>query len=120
MKTQVRAFLESVQEMLPWIEDAEVVTFESPTKVEEKGVLTVPRERIRETLEFLRDHEAAQFESVVEILGVDWPQRPKRFDVIYELLSFRMNTRMTVKVQAAEAETVCPPIGIFAKARFVA
>ena len=51
----------------------------------------VDRARIIETLQFLRDDPVAQCVSIIDISGVDFPQREKRFDVVYHLLSPKLN-----------------------------
>ena len=60
------------------------------------GELTVSVDpaRLIETLQFLRDDPAAQFVSIIDISGVDYPQREKRFDVVYHLLSPKLNRRV--------------------------
>jgi len=42
-------------------------------------------------LQFLRDDNACQFKTLVDICGADYPQRAKRFDVVYHLLSMHSN-----------------------------
>ena len=59
-------------------------------------------EGVARLLGFLRDDPACQFTSLVDICGVDWPAREKRFDVVYHLLSMRRNTRLRVKVEVRE------------------
>jgi NADH-quinone oxidoreductase subunit C len=66
--------------------------------------LIVDPARILETLQFLRDDPAAQFISIIDISGVDYPRREKRFDVVYHLLSPKLNRRVRVKV-ATDADT---------------
>ena len=46
----------------------------------------------------LRD--VADFKILVDICGVDWPQREKRFDLVYHLLSLTKNARIRVKAKA--------------------
>ena len=60
--------------------------------------LTVDPARITETLQFLRDDSAAEFVSIIDISAVDYPEREKRFDVVYHLLSPKLNRRIRVKV----------------------
>ena len=73
---------------------------------EEHGeiVLTVARDRIEDALRLLRDEHA--YQQLMEIAGVDFPQRAERFEVVYMLLSLTKNHRVTVKVQAAESTPV--------------
>lgn len=59
--------------------------------------LTVRSEDIVEVLKYLRDHSSCQFEVLIDICGVDYPEREKRFEVVYHLLSPRLNKRIRVK-----------------------
>ena len=54
-----------------------------------------------------------EFRTLVDICGVDWPERAKRFDVVYHLLSLTKNRRIRVKVQAAEGENVPSSAGVY-------
>jgi len=69
---------------------------------EEHGeiVLTVARDSIEDALRLLRDDHA--YQQLVEIAGVDFPERAERFEVVYMLLSLTKNHRILVKVNAAE------------------
>ncbi|XP_054714017.1 NADH dehydrogenase [ubiquinone] iron-sulfur protein 3, mitochondrial-like [Uloborus diversus] len=53
-------------------------------------------------LTFLKDHHLAQFESLVDIAGVDVPTREYRFEIVYNLLSLRYNARIRVKTYTDE------------------
>ncbi|KAJ3327608.1 putative NADH-ubiquinone oxidoreductase 30.4 kDa subunit, mitochondrial [Blyttiomyces sp. JEL0837] len=55
---------------------------------------------------FLRDHTACQFKQVADIAGVDYPTRPNRFEVVYNLLSVRYNNRIRVRTYANEISPV--------------
>ncbi len=69
---------------------------------EEHGeiVLTVARDRIEDALRLLRDEH--QYQQLMEIAGVDYPDRAERFEVVYMLLSLTKNHRIMVKLSAAE------------------
>ena len=45
-------------------------------------------------MQFLRDDERCLFWCIIDITAVDWPEREKRFDIVYHLLSPRRNQRM--------------------------
>ncbi|NRG18672.1 NADH-quinone oxidoreductase subunit C [Rhizobiales bacterium] len=64
-------------------------------------------------LRFLRDDASCQFINLVDICGVDWPSRERRFDVVYHLLSPRQNLRVRVKVEADEDSQVPSAFGVF-------
>jgi NADH-quinone oxidoreductase subunit C len=69
---------------------------------EEHGeiVITVARDSIEDALRLLRDDH--QYQQLMEIAGVDYPQRAERFEVVYMLLSLTKNHRIIVKTTAAE------------------
>jgi len=73
---------------------------------EEHGeiVLTVARHSIADTLRTLRD--AHDYQQLMEIAGVDYPDRAERFEVVYMLLSLTKNHRIMVKCNAAESTPV--------------
>jgi NADH-quinone oxidoreductase subunit C len=64
-------------------------------------------------VQFLRDDPRLQFVNLTDICGVDWPQREKRFDVVYHLLSPRQNARIRVKLMTDEATPVPSLTGLF-------
>lgn len=71
--------------------------------------LVVPAERIAAVLRTLRDDKECLFEVLIDICGVDYPEREKRFDVVYHLLSPRRNQRIRVKCEV-DAETPVPSV----------
>lgn len=73
---------------------------------EEHGeiVLTVARDRLVEAMTILRDGHA--YQQLMEIAGVDYPERAERFEVVYMLLSITANHRLLVKVNASETTHV--------------
>jgi NADH-quinone oxidoreductase subunit C len=62
---------------------------------------------------FLRDNPACLFTCVIDVTAIDWPAREKRFDVVYHLLSPRINQRIRVKAEVGEGETVASLIDIY-------
>jgi NADH-quinone oxidoreductase subunit C len=64
-------------------------------------------------LTYLRDDPACEFKVLIDICGVDWPARAKRFDVVYHLLSLSKNRRIRVKVETNEATAVPTAISVF-------
>ena len=73
---------------------------------EEHGeiLLTVKRDSIEDALRLLRDEH--EYQQLMEIAGVDYPQRAERFEVVYMLLSVTRNHRVMVKVTASEKTPV--------------
>ena len=68
--------------------------------------LTVKREEIANVLKALRDTPELEYQQLMEIAGVDYPDRPERFEVVYHLLSLTMNRRIRVKISTDEATPV--------------
>ncbi|MEZ5907428.1 MAG: NADH-quinone oxidoreductase subunit C [Hyphomicrobiaceae bacterium] len=75
--------------------------------------LEVERDQIFQVLRFLRDDPRCRFECLIDICGVDWPEREKRFDVVYHLLSLRQNQRIRVKVQTDAKTPVASALSLF-------
>jgi NADH-quinone oxidoreductase subunit C len=84
------------------------------------GELTVnvARERITSVLTKLRDDNACQFEILIDIAGVDYPARANRFDVVYHLLSPRLNQRIRVKLETNDSDPVASVIPVFPAANW--
>ncbi len=70
-------------------------------------------EHIIQLLTFLKDDVQCGFISMIDICGVDWPQRERRFDVVYHLLSPRQNLRIRIKLMVAEDEFVPSATSVF-------
>ncbi len=68
--------------------------------------LTASLGALIDTMRFLHDDARCQFICLIDICGVDWPGREKRFDVVYHLLSPKQNLRVRVKVACDEDEAV--------------
>jgi NADH-quinone oxidoreductase subunit C len=71
--------------------------------------LTVRRESIVEVCRALRDTPGLEYQQLMDIAGVDYPDRPERFEVNYHLLSLTKNRRVRVKVTTDE-QTPVPSI----------
>jgi len=66
--------------------------------------LDVKREGVVDALRILRDQLA--YQQLMEIAGVDYPERPERFEVVYCLLSLTKNHRLRVHVSTDETKPV--------------
>jgi NADH-quinone oxidoreductase subunit C len=73
----------------------------------------VDRESLVETMTLLRDTPGLEYQQLMEIAGVDYPDRPDRFDVVYCLLSLTRNHRIRVHVQTDEVKPVPSVTGIW-------
>ncbi|WP_395623048.1 NADH-quinone oxidoreductase subunit C [Sphingomonas daechungensis] len=68
--------------------------------------LTVRRESVVDALRTLRDTPGLEYQQLMEIAGCDYPERPERFEVNYQLLSLTKNRRIRVKVLTDESSPV--------------
>jgi NADH-quinone oxidoreductase subunit C len=75
--------------------------------------LTVRRESIVDVLRTLRDTPGLEYQQLMEMAGVDYPDRPERFEVVYHLLSLTRNRRIRVKVSTDEATPVPSVTGLW-------
>ena len=75
--------------------------------------LDIARDKIVDVLTYLRDDPKCQFVVLIDICGVDWPARENRFDVVYHLLSPRLNQRIRVKLRTDEQTPVDSVIPVF-------
>ena len=67
---------------------------------------TAERDALTPLMTTLRDDPRFQFQQVMDICGVDWPERAERFDVVYNLLSVTLNHRLRVVVTTDAATPV--------------
>ena len=79
------------------------------------GELTIVAEtaRVLDVLKFLRDDADGQFVCFTDITAGDYPERDKRFEVVYQLLSPKKNARVRVKVATDETTPVPSAIPVF-------
>lgn len=80
-------------------------------------IIYVAPEKIIEFLKFLRDDEKLSFKILLDVFGADLLGiREPRFEVIYNLLSLKLNNRITIKVALEEDEKIPSVISVFSAA----
>jgi NADH-quinone oxidoreductase subunit C len=86
----------------------------------ERGELTlhVHTSAIVRVLIYLRDQPNCQFKMMVDLCGVDYPEREERFEVVYHLLSLKHNQRVRIKVTTDEGTPVPSVTGVFGAANW--
>ncbi|MCH7485768.1 MAG: NADH-quinone oxidoreductase subunit C [Proteobacteria bacterium] len=84
----------------------------------ESGELVVGArlEAIDRVLKFLRDDINCQFKLLMDVCGVDYPEREQRFEIVYNLLSLTHNLRIRIKVACDEDTPVPTATGVFSSA----
>ena len=84
-------------------------------RLEELMLETTP-DKVVALLTFLRDDPKCLFKQLIDICGVDWPEREKRFDVVYNLLSLKLNRRIRIKVATDETTPVPSVASVYSSA----
>ncbi|WP_240796910.1 NADH-quinone oxidoreductase subunit C [Terasakiella sp. SH-1] len=79
-------------------------------------ILHARRDAIIKVLKFLRDDANCQFKFLMDVCGVDYPEREERFDVVYNLLSTSHNLRARIKITTDEDTPVPSVTSLFSAA----
>jgi len=80
--------------------------------------ISVAPSNIASFVEFLRSDNRCKFSTLVDITGVDYPDRTKRFDVVYHLLSMYQNHRIRLKVSVRENESLYSIVSVHPSANW--
>ena len=76
-------------------------------------MLWTTSEHVVRLLTFLRDDSNCLYKLLVDVCGVDYPEREERFEVVYNLLGLKHNQRIRVKLSAGEDAPVPSVAGVF-------
>ena len=76
-------------------------------------VLCVSSEGLLDVMAMLRDAPQFAFEQLMDLCGLDWPERPLRFEVVYNLLSLSRNQRVRVVTEVADGGSVPSVAGLW-------
>lgn len=79
---------------------------ESAESFRDQVTIRVYKDRIVEVCKFLRDTPELEFDFLTDLTAVDYPSRPKRFDVVYHLYSMTRNQRLRIKAVVGEGEAI--------------
>ncbi|MBL4757957.1 MAG: NADH-quinone oxidoreductase subunit C, partial [Rhizobiales bacterium] len=82
---------EMLQELKDYLDGALADEMLSSEIADNELNLEIQIDHILRVLKFLRDDSQCRFVCFIDICGVDYPGREKRFDVVYHLLSPRQN-----------------------------
>lgn len=69
-------------------------------------ILTVPLKKKNNILFFLKKHSNTRFDILTDIIGIDYPNKKKRFKIIYNLLSILYNVRLYIQISVNEKQSV--------------
>ena len=104
---------EALNDLSAYVNEVRGSLLESSVIAYGELTLNTTPDHIISLLTFLRDDVQCGFVNIIDICGVDWPTREKRFDVVYHLLSPRQNLRVRIKLQVAEDEGVPSATSVF-------
>ena len=76
----------------------------------------VEKDKIVEIIRFLKDAAGLEFNFMMDLAGVDYPERRERFEVVYHLYSLKNKKRIRLKVRVPEERPVVPTITSLYKA----
>ncbi len=79
-------------------------------------IIKVPCKKIKNILNFLKNHTQSQFKILSDICAVDYPWKKNRFEIIYNILSIAYNTRLTLILFLEEKSTVDSIVSIYSAA----
>jgi len=105
----VKSFSQFAEYIVAGLADAITDT----TIVNDEITLIVAANDIVRVLSFLRDDPGCSFTILVDLCGVDYPERAPRFDVVYHLLSISKNRRIRVKISADSEMPIPSVISVF-------
>ena len=104
---------EMLQELKDYLDGALADEMLSSEIADNELNLEIQIDHILRVLKFLRDDSQCRFVCFIDICGVDYPGREKRFDVVYHLLSPRQNHRIRIHVSTDETTAVPSAISVF-------
>jgi NADH-quinone oxidoreductase subunit C len=104
---------EALTDLSTYIREARASLVEDAVIAYGELTLVTNGDSIIELLTFLRDDARCGFVSFIDICGVDYPARAKRFDVVYHLMSPKQNLRIRIKLATTEDEAVPSAFPVF-------
>jgi NADH-quinone oxidoreductase subunit C len=111
--TEVVKPLTPAEELAMHVSGAMGAAVENTVVAFDETTIEARADQIIPLLIFLRDDPRCLFQTLIDICGVDYPERAQRFDVVYHLLSMRKNRRIRVKIRTDEKTPVSSAIGVW-------
>ncbi len=84
----------------------------------EFAVTLASKDQLVRCVTFLRDHHDCLFSQLIDITAVDYPEREKRFEMVYHFLSMDYNKRLRMKVSVSDGESVPSITSVFEAANW--
>lgn len=109
--TNLRELAERIEVKLPQALKSFRITHDELT-------LLIERDHLLAVMQFLRDDTECLFEMLIDLCGVDYPERSDRFEVVYHLLSMKLNQRIRLKLSTDEETPVASIVELFPAANW--
>ena len=103
----------ALEAMVATIQSTQADKLTGTSVVGDEVSVTVAAAALPELLTWLRDEPSLLFRELIDLCGVDYPERERRFEVVYHLLSMHHNLRLRVKVETDEATPVPSVVGVY-------
>jgi len=100
------------------IENNKEIKNDSIELLHDNLIISCTKENLIHNIEVLKRGSQFKFRQLIDILGVDYPQKDKRFEVIYLLLSHEYNFRISIKIFINENDIVPTLTNIFPSANW--
>ena len=86
--------------------------------VQDQIVLRIPASSVQQVLAALRDDKYAAFNQLSDMTAVDYPERPERFELVYQLLSMRNNMRLRLLAAIGEGQAAPSATTVYSAANW--
>ena len=81
-------------------------------------IISVKINSLYNIINSLKDDKELEFKQLIDICAVDYPEREKRFDIVYQLLSVSLNYRLRIKISVADGELVPSIVSCYSAANW--
>ena len=111
--------MKTLEEIKTVVESSPVFRFQKTFLQNDNLIFNCDNKDLIENISQLKRHPELKFRQLVDILAVDYPNREKRFEIIYLLLSHENNLRVSIKAEAEENEKIQTLTNVFPSANWL-
>ena len=111
--------MKTLEEIKTVVESSPVFRFQKTFLQNDNLTFNCDKKDLIENISQLKRHPELKFRQLVDILAVDYPNREKRFEIIYLLLSHENNLRVSIKAEAEENEKIQTLTNVFPSANWL-
>jgi len=111
--------MKTLEEIKTIVESSPVFRFQKTFLQNDNLTFNCDNKDLIENISQLKRHPELKFRQLVDILAVDYPNREKRFEIIYLLLSHENNLRVSIKAEAEENEKIQTLTNVFPSANWL-